>query len=452
MQIENNRTEFKETLNDKLEKEIVGFLNYQEGGILYIGINNDGVVVGVNDIDDIQLRVTDRIKNNILPSTLGLFDVITEVNDGKDVMKIIISSGPEKPYYIKTQGMSPSGCFIRIGSATHPMTTAKIDELYSKCTRNSLGKIASPRKELSFEQLKIYYEENGHALNKKFAQSLELLADDKQYNYAAYLISDENSISMKVAKYSGKDKVDLIENAEFGYCSIIKATKNILNKLDVENVTKTKITSKERIEKRLIDQVALREALINAIVHNDYSNEIPPLVEIFLDRIVITSSGGLPQALTLDEFFSGFSAPRNKELMRIFKDVKLVEQLGSGILRILKSYDRSIYEISTNFIRVTFMFDLEQIEGSNNDQKKWLENDQKTTRKRLENVIDKTQNDIILEIKQDNAITIKQLSERLNFGITKIKSNITKLKELGILKRVGPDKGGYWEVEVNYEE
>jgi len=80
------------------------------------------------------------------------------------------------------------------------------------------------------------------------------------------------------------------------------------------------------------------------------------------------------------------------------------------------------------------------------------ENDQKTTRKRLENVIDKTQNDIILEIKQDNAITIKQLSERLNFGITKIKSNITKLKELGILKRVGPDKGGYWEVEVNYEE
>ena len=306
-----------------------------------------------------------------------MFDVVAEVIDSKDVLKIVISSGPEKPYYIKSQGMSPSGCFIRIGSSTHPMTTAKIDDLYSKRTRNSLGKIVSPRKDLSFEQLKIYYEENGYALNKKFAQSLELLAEDKRYNYIAYLISDENSISMKVAKYSGKDKVDLIENAEFGYCSIIKATKNILNKLDIENITKAKITSKERIEKRLIDQVALREALINAIVHNDYSNEIPPLVEIFLDRIVITSSGGLPQSLTMEEFFNGFSAPRNKELMRIFKDVKLVEQLGSGILRILKSYDRSIYEISSNFIRVTFKFNEGQIKDLKSDPQKRPESDQK---------------------------------------------------------------------------
>jgi ATP-dependent DNA helicase RecG len=341
MLIANNRTEFKETLNDKLEKEIVGFLNYQEGGILYIGVNNDGMVVGINNIDDVQLRVADRIKNNILPSTLGLFDVVAEVIDSKNVLRIVISSGPEKPYYIKIKGMPPPlGCFIRIGSPTHPMTTTKIDDLYSKRTRNSLGKIVSPRKELSFEQLKIYYEENGYVLNKKFTQSLELLTEGQRYNYVAYLVSDENSTSMKVAKYSGLDKVDLIKNAEFGYCSIIKATKNILNKLDIENITKAKITSKERIERRLIDQVALREAVINAIVHNDYSNEIPPLIEIFSDRIVITSSGGLPQALTTDEFFSGFSAPRNKELMRIFNDVKLVEQLGSGILRILKNYDR----------------------------------------------------------------------------------------------------------------
>jgi ATP-dependent DNA helicase RecG len=187
---ENNRTEFKEILNDKLEKEIVGFLNYQEGGVLYIGISNDGIVKGIGSIDDVQLKASDRIKNNILPSTLGLFDITTEEIDGKDVIRIIVSSGPEKPYYIRNQGMSPSGCFIRIGSATVPMTTEMIDDLYSKRTRNSLGKISSPKKDLSFEQLKIFYEENGFGLNKKFAQSLELVTNDKHYNYVAYLVSD----------------------------------------------------------------------------------------------------------------------------------------------------------------------------------------------------------------------------------------------------------------------
>ena len=148
----------------------------------------------------------------------------------------------------------------------------------------------------------------------------------------------------------------MIENSEFGFCSIVKATNNILNKLEIENITKTRITSKQRIEKRLVDAVALREAVINAIVHNDYSNEIPPLVEIFSDRIVITSAGILPQALTKDEFFSGISAPRNKELMRVFKDLKMVEHLGSGLQRILKAYDRNVFEFMPNFIRVTFKF------------------------------------------------------------------------------------------------
>ena len=267
MHKESNRIEFKATLNDKLEKEVVGFLNYSEGGKLYIGIEDNGNAVGITNIDEIQLKVMDRIKNNILPSTMGLFDVVAESIDGKDVLKIIISSGPEKPYYIRSKGMSETGCYIRIGSSTQPMPTSKIEELFSKRTRNTLHKIKSPRKALTFEQLKIYYNENGYNLNNKFATSLELLTEEDEFNYIAYLVADENNMSVKVAKYSGKDKVDLIESSEFGYCSIIKATKNVLNKLEVENVTKTKITSKERIDQRLVDEVALREAVINAIVH-----------------------------------------------------------------------------------------------------------------------------------------------------------------------------------------
>lgn len=103
-------------------------------------------------------------------------------------------------------------------------------------------------------------------LNQNFANSLELLTPDGKYNYIAYLLADENGVSIKVAKYAGTDKVDLIENEEYGYCSLIKATKNVLDKMKIENITLAKVTSTTRIEKNLIDPVALREAVINAIV------------------------------------------------------------------------------------------------------------------------------------------------------------------------------------------
>lgn len=118
---ESNRVEFKATLNEKLEKEIVAFLNNQEGGSLYIGIDDKGKPVVNPNIDAMQLKIADRIKNNILPSTLGLFDIITENIEGVDVIKVIISSGLEKPYYIKGKGMAPGGCYMRIGTSTQPL-------------------------------------------------------------------------------------------------------------------------------------------------------------------------------------------------------------------------------------------------------------------------------------------------------------------------------------------
>jgi predicted HTH transcriptional regulator len=97
----------------------------------------------------------------------------------------------------------------------------------------------------------------------------------------------------------------------------------------------------------------LREAVINAIVHNDYSFEVPPKFEIFPDRLEITSAGRLPESLTREEFFNGISIPRNKELMRIYRDVELVESLGSGIPRILRAYGEDCFKFTDNFIRIT---------------------------------------------------------------------------------------------------
>lgn len=354
MKPETNRIEYKRELTDDLEKEAIAFLNYHEGGIIYIGIDKTGKVVGISDIDGDMLKIKDRLKNNITPSCMGLFDVSAETIESKDVIKITLASGTEKPYYIKKLGMSEKGTFIRVGTAAEPMPVKMIESLFAKRTRNSIGKIKSPNQNLTFEQLKIYYEGAKKTLNQQFASNLELLTEEGQYNYVAYLLADINGMSVKVAKYDGLDRVDLMENNEYGYCSLVKAVKQVLDKMDVENKTLAKITPKEREEKRLWNPVALREAVINAIVHNDYTSEVPPKFEFFDDRIEITSFGSLPQGMTESEFFEGYSVPRNKVLMRVFRDLDLVEHLGSGVPRILRSYGKECFKFTENFLRMTF--------------------------------------------------------------------------------------------------
>lgn len=354
--MESNQIEYKIELTDSLEKEVVAFLNYRDGGEIYIGINDKGKTVGLTNADQLQLIIKDRIKNNIQPSAMGLFDVILEAKDNKEVIRIIVAGGLEKPYYLRKYGMTEKGCFIRIGSACEPMSQDMIDSLYSRRIRNTIGKMESTRHNLTFEQLKIYYDARGLHLNASFMKNLELLTPEGKPNYAAYLLADENGVSVQVAKYADTTRVDLIENIDFGRCSLIKAYKNVMDRMNVENTIYTKIKVPLREERPMINPIALREAVVNAIVHNDYSNGSVPKFEFFSDRLEITSAGGLPYGLEIDDFFAGHTAPRNKEIMRIFRDLEIVEHLGSGVPRILEAYGKEVFQISKNFMRVVFPY------------------------------------------------------------------------------------------------
>lgn len=100
------------------------------GGEILIGVGDNGEVVGVDDSDDISLKVADRLKNNISPSVIGLFQ-IDILGEQKKYIKIAVAGGLEKPYYIKKYGMSPKGCFLRIGTQSAPMEQAQIENLFS---------------------------------------------------------------------------------------------------------------------------------------------------------------------------------------------------------------------------------------------------------------------------------------------------------------------------------
>ena len=431
--IETNRIENKERLNEDFEQEVIAFLNYKEGGIIYVGIGKDGQAIGIEDIDLVQLQIKDRIKNNIQPSTLGLFDVVVEKIDDKAVVKVVISSGTEKPYYLRKKGRTPEGCYIRVGSSKERMTERMIEEMFAKRIKNSLKEIESPRQDLTFRQLKIHYEGNGMILNDNFARNLNLLTDEGKYNYNAYLLADENDISIKLVKYLGTSKMELVENQEYGYCCLITATQRILDRLTAENTVYAKIEYNGRKEVEMIDSKALKEAVINAMVHSDYTLTTTPIVELYSDRIEITSGGGLPQGLSQEEFLEGVTAPRNKELIRVFKDVDLIENIGSGVLRILDAYDKSCFKFMDHFLRVSFKYKENPFEYEKNDKINDKINDKEK---------------IILDviIKNPN-VTIPEINEITKISTATISRYLKQLQEKGIIERVGSNKSGHWKMD-----
>ena len=459
---ETNRIEFKRELTRELdiEREVVAFLNYHEGGMLYIGIDDSGKPIGVQDIDGDMLKIKDRIRNGISPSPMGLFDVMVERIDDIPVIKIFVASGSEKPYYKTKFGLSERGCFIRVGTASEPMTPKQIEDLYAKRVRLSLKNIPSPHKELTFRQLHIYYDSQHLTLNESFAQNPDLLTADGGYNYVAYLLADTNSMSIKLAKYAGTDRDELIENHEYGYCSLLKATDQVLNRLQVENTVKSSIGYPYRTDTPLWNERAVRELVINAIVHNDYFNEVSPKFELFSDRLEITSAGSLPNGMSKTDFFNGVSNPRNKELMRVFRDVDLVESLGTGLQRVLKVYNEENFVFMDNFIRVVIPYAWLPSNSEDGDvivleniPVNVLENSE-------ENLIQLTERqiNIILRLKETGKMNVlenvleneKESSASLAeyFGVNErtIRRDLQFLQRQGHIRHIGPDKGGHWEL------
>lgn len=429
---EDYRNEFKIKLTEKFEEEVIAFLN-TNGGNIFLGVSDSGEIVGITgDIDLLQRTIKDRIKDNIMPSTLGLYDVVVLEEKNKKYIKVIIAKGIEDPYYIKGMGMTPDSCFIRVGSSIQGMPHDMINNRVSKRTKVSLRNITSPHQNLTFSQLKIYYEEKGFNINNNFLKQLDLFTDDGKYNYNAYLLADNNKVSIRFGKYAGTTAVDLIENEDFGNCCIVKATKNILNKIKIENKIFTKIEYPERKEIRMYDFLAVREAVVNAIVHNDWSNEYAPKFELYNDKLVISSNGGIQPSLTKAEFLEGYSLPKNKELMKVFNDLDLVEQMGTGIIRILHSYDKNSFEFFPNFIRVTFPFN-----KNNFEQIKNIWNDELT----------EIQNSILELMSNSPTITQNTLSRMLDVNIRTIQRNIKKLIEVGAVERNGTTKKGKWVVK-----
>ena len=457
---EDEKTELKRILNDAFEKEVDAFLNTLGGQIL-IGIEDNGTVCGVENADQVALSIADRIRNNILPSAMGLFTVEIRQEEMRSYLVVTVAGGLERPYYLKKYGMTPNGCYTRIGTQASPMTQNMIDGSFSRRILNTLHNVVSPNQELTFTQLKIYYQEKGYdAAGSYFLKNLDLFTEDGKYNYAAYLMADHNGTSIKVARFRGIEKLDIVERNEFGRCCLIKSALNVLERLNVANTTVVRVGGKaQRKEIRLIDPAALREAVLNAIIHNDYINGAYPVFEIYDDRIEVISSGGLPVGLSEKEFFAGRSLPRNKELMRIFSDMDLCEQLGSGMKKILRIYPQSVFSVSEHFIDVRFDYAEEAMEilreqNQADNQKPNVSDDRINDRINviINGRITEIERNIMELISEQPNATTDMFCQKTGKTARTVSRALKSLQEKGYLKRIGSRKSGVWEIcsdEIN---
>lgn len=436
---ETEKIELKRILNDTLPKEIVAFLNSYDG-VIYIGVEDDGKVVGVNNLDEVQKKIADVITTQILPNPQSFVILGTKYIEGKNVIEINVKKG-NALYYIKKYGRSANGCFVRIGTTCRSMTEDEIANAYVKSLKiekESIVDIENYNQNLSFSMLKNYYLAKKFHINEKtFDINYCLINRNGKYNVLAGLMADENDISIQVVRFAGVTKSELIEKSEYGYNSLLMAIDKVIARLDVINITKSVLDgSATRKDKRLLDARCLREAFLNAIAHNDWSSKVSPAVYVFSDRIEIISTGGLPEGLSLEEFYEGRSKPRCPELMRILRDLEYVEQSGFGINKIIEVYGKDVFKITDNFITVILPFDTEVMKTT-------IKTTTKTTTKTVTNI----ENKILNIIKDDPSISVKTIAMQLTITEDGIRYHIKKLKKQGLLEYIGSSKNGHWVIK-----
>ena len=317
---ESNRLELKEKLNDKFIRAVVAFLN-TDGGRILIGVTDDGTVVGVNEIDKTLKQIADIITAQIEPSPTDSVKTEILMEEGKVLVSVSVLKGTKPIYCIKKYGFSSIGCPVRIGSTCREMTEEQIANRYKlKFLNNDLiTEAVTNLPLLSFRSLKQYYLDKGYRLNDdNFETNLYLIAPSGKYNIMGELLSDNNRYSLIYVKFRGLDKASISQRTDYGQRSLIFAYEQLMNRIASENICTTDTTIRPRKDTYLYDYDCVKEAVINAIIHNDWLIS-EPQVSFYTDRLEVFSHGGLPHGLTKEEFFRGISKTERKVDENIFR-------------------------------------------------------------------------------------------------------------------------------------
>ncbi len=426
--IESEKMEFKKSTSEIIEGVIslAAMLNKHNEGTVYFGVKNNGDVIGQKDLNentlrDVSRKISEGIKPQIIPH------ISLELIEDKKIIKVY-AKGDNVPY--SAFGKYYSRSFDEDKQLSPEMLKALINK---DGEPDYIVKRTASNQDLTFKMLKALYISNDIKINNyKFEDNLGLKTDDNKYNLMAELLADSNDLSIKVVTFAGCDKSVMLKRTDYGGKCLLLSVNNVLEYMESINETKVKLGGIQRIEEKYFDFSSFREAWLNACVHTKWSEEIPPAVYIYDDRIEIVSNGGLPSALTNEDFFAGVSKPVNKKLLKIFCDLDYIDQTGHGIPLIVKNYGKDAFYISEHTIIVTIPLNKE------------LLNDVPSLDEYSD--LNEAETKILSLIKSNNYYKTNDFIKLTHYSEPYINKIIQSLKSKKYIKREGSNKNGYWSV------
>ncbi len=423
---ETDTTELKEKITPDLTKEVIAFAN-TNGGTIYIGVDNNGNIIGIENYDAAILQINNMIRDSIKPDITMFVRYNTLTVDEKQIVSVTVDRGTNRPYYLASKGLKPNGVYVRNGTASDPSSDTAIRSMIKETDGDSFEKMRSLEQNLTFEAAKREFSEFNIKFGNEQMKTLGILNTDGIYTNVGLLISDQCRHMIKVAVFSGNDKTDFQDRREYSG-SLFRQMEEVYDFIDIHNRVEAHFEGLRRIDKNDYPKEALRESLLNCIVHRDYSYSADTMISIFCDRIEFVSVGGLPAGVSLNDIMLGLSVCRNEKLARIFYQLKLIEAYGTGVPKIMSAYKASdkkpVIEVSDNAFKIT-------LPNLNYNSSFKINDDEKN---------------IIEFIKSKGSVTRPDIDKLLNISQSTSGRMLKRLCEKGLIKKLGSGKNSKYSI------
>jgi ATP-dependent DNA helicase RecG len=334
---ESSKIELKSEINIDFKKEIIAFSN-TDGGEIFVGVEKDGTVIGVNNCENVMEQIGNMIRDGIKPD-LTAYTSIEAIPEGdRKIIRVAVLRGTKRPYHLNDKGLKPAGVFVRHGVSSVPATDEAIRQMLRESDGTVFDKSRSANQDLTFNYAENYFNEANVGFTDNNKRTLGLIDSDGYYTNAALLLSDQCVHSIKCAVYDGTGKTNFKARKEY-FGSILKQADDAHEYMKLSNNLNSTFEGLKRVEHSDYPDYALREALLNTVIHRDYDYSGSTIINIFDDRIEFVSLGGLVKGITLEDILSGISQSRNMVIASIFYRLELIEAYGTGIQRIMESYE-----------------------------------------------------------------------------------------------------------------
>jgi len=334
--------ELKSIVMDDIKKEIIAFANC-DGGTVYVGVADDGKVLGVENADECALQISNMVRDAVKPDVTMFIHYETLECDGKAVVAVNIQRGTNRPYYLAKKGLRPEGVYVRQGYSSVPATDTAIRQMIKETDGDSFENMRSINQALTFEATKKEFEKRNVVFGQPQMQTLKIVSADGICTNLGLLLSEQCLHTIKAAVFEGINQNVFKDRREFSG-SLMQQLNDVYDYIDFHNQTHATFRKLLRIDTRDYPEVAVREALLNTLVHRDYSFRASTLISIYDDRIEFVSIGGLLPGLELDDLMMGVSVCRNPHLANVFYRLQLIEAYDTGMKKIMGAYANALVQ------------------------------------------------------------------------------------------------------------